>query len=652
MIKLKNMFSDGALFQANSVLEIKGVALNDKAERSVDIVLSGKVFVGASTTADSCGRFSVKIKTPCASFDEYDLTVKCGGEEKTVKNILFGELWLASGQSNMEMRNFDQTDKQKLFDLVRDKKIRMYHAVYHHRNNAGDFPWEPDEYAPGYWVDSGDDKNLEENSAVGLRFANDIYDHLNDGNDVPVGILDASWGGTSMRSWLPKDAVEGDEKILNILKKLSHFPSIDDWNKKGEGNYQQLSAQYNIKIAPLEGAKVRGIIWYQGETDIGGEFANRVYADYLRFYHKVYAKRFAADEENFFMISSLIYPAWKYGDSGECGVGYVNRAFVETAKEAPDKFIAVPNYDLKSSWAYHLDNHPIHPTHKYPLADRMADLALKNVYGKAAKEKHPAYMESYEVCGNKIKIKFAEASGGLEIKGENARALYAAGEDGIYLPASARADGAVLEIWCDEINDIKHAAYSVQSMEPFGNIWAGEYPIQPFFTDEENEIFIQSRPWYDMEKTSFWASKAHIEGHEKDVFYRPIWLADKESSVCRDDAFTLEGYSLRVEGENERFGCYVRSYLYNELDLMNFDKLSVNIYALDPMKAALRLKTDDGDIVIPLEEKEKLIGGWRTFEAGLSGIKKDASISEMHFEFEQQGGAFRFVNIEKVRLYK
>ncbi|MBQ9995947.1 MAG: hypothetical protein IJP32_06215, partial [Clostridia bacterium] len=190
------------------------------------------------------------------------------------------------------------------------------------------------------------------------------------------------------------------------------------------------------------------------------------------------------------------------------------------------------------------------------------------------------------------------------------------------------------------------------SLEPCCNLWGGAYPIYPFYTDKENRITIEARPWYDTFRTSVWGSKMHDD--VLDLFWHPIWQPESGSEVCPDIAFTLEGQSVRVctEEDDAEFGCYVKSYPYNKLDLQKFGKLTVNLYNTVNLNAKLILEWKNGAIEIPLEKSADLYGGWHTFEAVLDGIPENADIKKMTFRFSHTDCRYHFVNLEKVRLWK
>ena len=648
MIKLNPVFASGALYQASSVLAISGTASASSAVSAYIAGADGAYVSRSDCVADDKSAFSVIVDTPKASFARYSIVIENGEDKVILDDILFGELWLASGQSNMELTNAFIPDADKLYEAVDGKNIRVYNVSYDVPGNL--FPWEPKTDQPGRWVGSGDTAGLANVSAMGLKFVSDLYSALNEKSEVPVGFLNASWGGTPITAWLPRDEIEADPDMTATCRRTGNMPEADKWNTRGDVNFQQPSSQYNLKIAPLTGLKVRGVIWYQGENECGGEYHNRAYADYLRFYHRVYRDRFAADPDNFRMISSLIYP-WTYGPSGECNLGYLNDAFVTVAMESPDKFVVVPISHLEPDWAYHMNNHPIHPTNKYRVGEYAARLALTNSYG-AEGQRSPVYLESWQAENGRIRLVFSKGAGALRVgcePGERIRGMYVAGENNVYLPAEYELTGDnTMDVWCDEIPEPKNAAYNMQSMEPKVNLFCGEYPAAPFYTDKENCISIESRPWYDCSAVSRWASRMHDD--ILDLFCRPVFEPLEGSEVCPDTAFhRKDAVSLRVAGENDVFGCFVRSYPYQRLDLGKFSGLTLDLFNTAGMTASLVLDLPDGELVLPLEKNEELGAGWSVYTAVLPKITEE--VRRMEFRFSRDSVNYRFVNMEHPRLF-
>lgn len=648
MFTLPYVFSSGALFQQNSTLTIAGTT-SPNAAVTASVACDEGILTASTADSDETGSFSVRIQTPHASFKPYTVTLSTDkGDKHIMTDVLFGEIWLASGQSNMELMNSAMHDTAPLYSRIREKKIRVFSVAYPPFGAEGNFPWEPDHMAKGAWLSSDKPETFDPVSALATAFSDKIYDFLNRNADIPVGFLNATWGGTSMCSWLPRDLLSKDDYLVGRMKKVGQWRTPEDWNTAGGGNFQQCSAQYNVKIALLEGLQVRGVLWYQGENEAGAEFDHRIYADYLRFYHKVYTERFAADKNFFMMLSSLLYP-WTYGPSGECSYGYLNEAFIETAVESPDKFAFMPIADLEPEWSYHTNNHPIHPTHKYKIGERLASLAIANVYGGDT-QKSPATLEKAEAMGEKLRLTFRNVGTGLRIDGR-AHGLYVAGSDRIYLPAEYEIlSENTMDVWCDEISEPVHAAYAMQSLEPRCNLCAGEYPAAPFYTDRENRLHIEARPWYDTAVHTLWVNKMHDD--VLDLFLHPVWLPIAGSEVCHDTAFRRESAaSIRVSSDVNLCGCRVKSYPYNRLDFANFAALEVSLYNTNGLSAKLAIQTDAGETDLPLEKVRELGGGWSRYRADFSALP-EGEIRSMIFSFYFENNRYPFVNLEKVRLIR
>lgn len=648
MFTLPCVFTSGALFQQNSLLTITGTT-TPNAALTVSITSDSGLFTTFATKSAPNGSFQVKIQTPSASFRPYTITLSNdAGDVYVMTDVLFGEIWLASGQSNMELMNSAMHDPASMYHCIRMKKIRVFSVAYPPYGAEGNFPWEPDTMAKGTWISSDKPDDFHPVSALATAFANKLYDYLNANADIPVGFINATWGGTSMCSWLPRDAFENDEYLLRRMKEADQYKDIDSWNNAGGSNFQQCAAQYNVKIALLEGLQMRGILWYQGENEAGAEYDHRIYADYLRFYHKTYADRFAADKSCFMMLSSLLYP-WTYGSSGECSCGYLNEAFVETAVESPDKFAFMPICDLEPEWSYQTNNHPIHPTHKYHVGERLASLAIANVYHGTC-QKSPATLADYKIMGNKLRLTFRNTGNGLRISGE-AHGLYVAGADGLYLPADYEIISEdTLDVFCPEIPEPLHVAYAMLSLEPRCNLYAGEYPVAPFYTDHENRLTMEARPWYDTSLHTLWANKMHDD--TLDLFLHPIWLPLHDSEVCHDPTFCHESAaSIRVSSETPTCGCRVKAYPYNRLDFAKYAALEVSLFNTSHMTAQLSLQTESGDIRYPFEIVRNLGDGWSRFRAVFSSLPNEEILS-MTFTFSFDENRYTFVNLEKPRLIR
>ncbi len=682
MLKLPSIFASGALYQQNAALTIHG---QTDAGAIVDAELTGSAehpFSAARVTADEAGAFSLTILCPAASMETWTITVTAGDEQHVMTDILFGDLWLASGQSNMELSNSFQPEEKEFLASLEGRQIRVYHVDNIEGGGAGMFPYEPTDEAPGRWRIMQDHDFMAWMSAAGTAFVKEVYDYLRSaGREMPIGFINSSWGGTGIPAWIPRSAMDKSGPLLERMKAIGAYPDAEKWNTRGDTNFQQSTCQYNWKIHCLVGVKFRGILWYQGENECWGEPRWRIYKDYLNLYHSTYKELFAADD-NFPMISVLIYP-WAYS-KGDCWLGYLNQAFIDAAREKPDTFYFTPITDLSPVWGF-VGNHPIHPTHKYAVGKRLGMLAETAVYGKTG-QRQPAVMDGYEVQDSRILVHFTipgqaepmdETTGiriGEEIllhpgKPKRPIGLYICGETGTYVPA-------VCEIIAPDtfalshpgIDKPVHAAYGYNSMEEGCNLWAGCYPLAYFRTDDkqwnadnaDGIIEIECKPWCDPTRTSIWAADLRPDcGDLLDVFYHPIWKPAWGCETAHDRAFTLADGSIRIalaEGEyapavcSSSIGAYVESHPYNRLDLQKYTALHLRMMNCEHTALSLVLTYREKDGVqltktIAAEKTADLHHGWAEYAISLEGIP-EGEITRMEFRAVLTDTYYHFVNLE------
>ena len=661
MLQLYPVFSDHALFQCDSTLTLRGTA-DASTVVAAEILSNQTVIAKGCAESNADGAFSLTLNTPKGSFDVYSIRVCTDDDALILSDIQFGELWIASGQSNMEMSNSHQPECKKMMQDIIGTGIRVY-AINYYKDGANpeEFSMTPEDDTPGHWMVADGTHNWEGVSACATAFVLDIARKFKEiGKTVPVGFLNVSWGGTPINGWIPLDVLDADEISHAFMEKQGRYPFEEKWNTYGGGNFQQPAAMYNRKIAPVRGLKARGVIWYQGENEVGIEWSHRIYANALRVYHKYYTEEFAADKNAFPMISSLIYP-WVYGNAGECMRAYVNEAFVETAKEAPDKFIICPLDDLPPVWASNLGNHPIHPAHKYRLGSRMARLALANTYGQAG-QKAPATLDSYEIDGNRLILKFADVNTGLYIKNGHIDGLYIAGEDRHYLPAECEILSAdTMAVWHPYLENPVHAAYDISSFACGANLWAGELPAAPFATDIQSKelIRLESMPFLNPDLVSVWETRMNPTQQPLEVYYFPIWKPMCGSEVCQDNAFVniTEGYSnsIRISGSGNPIGAYVSASEYHLLNLQKFSAMELDLYHRGTVNGYLELEyaMENGQKTIvqrPITETDGAAYTFKRYTADLTNLPA-GRIAHLRFVFSvEDDQKLYFVNIAKLVL--
>jgi sialate O-acetylesterase len=245
---LSSLCSDSMVLQQDSNAKIWGKALAG-AQITVTPSWDGKAY---RCKADSDGKWEVEIKTPKGSYKAYDVIVKGDGATVKIKDVLVGEVWLASGQSNMEMpmRGFYNSPVENAYDYIcapaAKEKIRMFTVPIRQT-------YEPQDMTEGSWK-GAEPSTVPEMSATAFFFAR----RLNEMLDVPVGIVSCAYGGARVESWTPKEILET-------------YPDEDLSRETIEAtmHYTRPYLAYNAMLCPVKGYTIKGFIWYQGCSNVG-----------------------------------------------------------------------------------------------------------------------------------------------------------------------------------------------------------------------------------------------------------------------------------------------------------------------------------------------------------------------------------------------
>lgn len=654
MITMPKVFSDNALYLHSSILDLKGTA-EPSSEIKAEILKDGVACYTATTITNGQGDFTVTVNTPAASYDEYSIKLTTAESEFVINGVLFGELWLACGQSNMEMPNHQQPEWNSVISKkILGKRMRFFNAP--RLGHDAEYPIAPVSDTNGWWVTPENTSLAQHVSALATAFSSDLYDYFAArGESIPVGFLNCSRGGTCIETWIPHEIFDKYQKI-NYKK-----PDLENWNKKGEGNYQQPGAHYNFNTHPHLGVKARGMLWYQGESNLGAEQTQHIYKDLMIALRESYKDLFAANEDEIFpMISSQIYP-WRYTGWDETYVGYLNKCFTDLAKAYPTLYPCVPICDLSPIWTYHSGNHPIHPAHKYTLGSRFALLCENIYYGREGKnvQKLAPTLKSCVRHSNKLRLTFENVGSGLFINGKEIKGLYVRSEKSSYVPAKCEIiSKSVLNVWNDHIDDPKYVAYAVSSHEAETNLYAGEFSVAPFCTEFDKNgvtnVLIRRKPWLSMNNDCDFVIENTFCDALRNAGSKPIYYPSDNSFVCYDKSYSISGRSLRIEGTANVYGTYVLSKTGATLDLENYSSLSFSLYnaAQNDVKLVLYYKEENGTAIrhtLNVSSNEDLDYGWQRRTFDLTAIPK-GYIEKMEFSFKNIGGKVSAVNIDDIDL--
>lgn len=401
-IELSNLFSDNMVLQQESHVNIWG-----KAKKNQELIIytswSGKI---VRTIVKDDGSWEVKIKTPSAG-GPYNIQVTCDGETKTINNVLIGEVWLASGQSNMEM-TLSGNNREPVngsLDAIANSnntKIRFFNVKVKVSDKRIDD-------IEGEWLEASF-KNTPNFSAVAYSFAK----YLNQVLDIPFGIINSPKDGSVAEAWISPD----------VLKKITTNKELSYYAKQPHNNPSVL---FNGMINAIIPFTIKGVIWYQGEGNSGR------YQNYMKLMNgliKNWRDEWGLGDFPFYFVQ--LAPNGSLGQGNGTSQAFLREAQLRTMLSVKNTGMAV-TLDIGST----ITNHP---PEKLLIGKRLAYWALAKNYGfNGLPHSGPVY-ESMKVKNNKVYVNFKFAKNGVTSYGKPLSGFEIAGEDKIFYSADALID--------------------------------------------------------------------------------------------------------------------------------------------------------------------------------------------------------------------
>jgi sialate O-acetylesterase len=443
-VKLPSVIGSDMVLQQESSLPIWGWA--DKGEE-VTVSIAGQ---SVSSKADAEGRWEVKLAKLEATPDEkpLEMTVKgASGDTVTLKNILVGEVWVCSGQSNMEMGIGAAKDGQAEIKAADYPRIRLF-SVPH--LNA---PTPQKDIKSAWKVCSPSTAGAAGwggFSAAAYYFGRDLQKSLK----VPVGLIFTAVGGTPAEQWTSKKALEAEPTLKGMA---------------GQGGNSTL---YNGMIAPLVPFAIRGAIWYQGEANVGRAAQYQVLLPAM-------IRNWRSDwAQGDFPFGIVQIAPYNYGGDG-LACAELWEAELKTAATVPNTGIAL-TMDIG-------EVKDIHPKNKQDVGHRLALWALATVYGQKVVYSGPIY-KSMKVDGNKVEISFDHVGGGLKSRDDKPLDEFTvAGPDGKFHAAKAEIEGSTVAVSSDAVSNPVAVRFAFRgTAQP--NLENKEgLPAAPFRTDGKSK---------------------------------------------------------------------------------------------------------------------------------------------------------------------
>lgn len=517
-LSLANTFSDGIVLQREKLINVWGLANPNK---SVTLNFGEET---KSIKADAKGKWSIKIGPLKASSESRTMTIRSGKSEVKIADIIVGEVWVCGGQSNMAWTLRGSTDADIEISSANFNEIRFLKLPnIASPTKLDDFPiGKPTDWI-GKWQ-KAITPQVQNCSAVAYYFAKRLHRQL----QVPVGIIENSWGGTMAQHWCNKDTLrkipEMAEDIKNFDEKYQEW--IDDgkeagakqrfskdlanWEKinaeakaKGEkeprkpnaneykdpGAGRQPAGMYNGSLLPIANTTVRGILFYQGENNSFG-------TSWKPFYRTFPA--LISDWRNVFGDANMPFGIIQIaGWSNRRSMEYDMNHHCNVVREIQlDSWLNTSNTGLITTYDTN-SNGSIHPSRKLPVGERSARWALSEVYkvnkfgsNEPLEWKGPVFKDAKFESG-KAFVTFEEGTDrGLRLDQDVDVGFVLAGKDKKFHHAKARITQSKedkkpqVEIWCDDVKDPVAVRYAFSNLPIGGLMNARELPAYPFRSDD------------------------------------------------------------------------------------------------------------------------------------------------------------------------
>ncbi len=438
-IRLPDVLSDNMVLQRNDSALLWGWA---SPGEKIRIQASWKSTPDSAVSSGG-SIWSVKIKTPDAG-GPYTIKLR-GWNTIELKNILIGEVWVCSGQSNMEWSgNHGLPDIKAELATCADDQLRFFQVPKITSNS-------PQDNVPGKWT-SCDSNTLKPFSAIGYFFGKELRKKLG----VPVALINSSWGGTPAEVWTPAELVTGAPQLAAAAA------------KQGVNGYRPHVAgkTYNAMIAPITNYRIAGAIWYQGESNTG---TASTYQPLMETMIGSWRKAWRTDFPFYYVqIAPFTY-----------GAGTVKGALL---RESQEQTLSYPKTGMVVITDLVDDTTNIHPINKHDVGQRLANLALGDHYGKQGIAFKSPQFDKMEKKNNQIILHFKHADNGLVLKGA-AKEWFIAGADKKFVPADVKVKGNIVTVSAKGLAQPEAVRFAF-SNSGIGNIFSKEgLPVSPFRTD-------------------------------------------------------------------------------------------------------------------------------------------------------------------------
>ncbi len=452
-IKLPALFSDNMILQQKSNAPMWGWANKNESI----LIRTSWDSIAYKTKANDQGKWKIAMKTPKAG-GPYTIEVSQGKEKISVNNVLIGEVWLCSGQSNMEMplKGFSgQPVKNGNETIVRSTNTNIRLITIPRATVL-----EPLDDFEGKW-ETASPKSAANFSATAWYFGSLLQELL----QVPVGLIHVSYGGSSMEAWMNQEMLKdfASAKIPTKKEDLAKDPN------------RVATTLFNGMLSPVIGYGIKGCIWYQGETNY--ERASE-YTALMKKMVSSWREIWKEGEFPFYyaQIAPFNYASFHPKDYLEkYNSAYLREAQLKASKEIPNSGMAVL-MDIG-------EENSIHPVDKEKGGSRLAYLALTKTYGIEGFEYESPKYKALEIKDNSVTVSFDDAPNGITAYGKEVNGFEIAGEDKIFYPAKTEVRRKSVVVTSDKVSKPVAVRYLFKDFAKAELFSTGGLPVSSFRTD-------------------------------------------------------------------------------------------------------------------------------------------------------------------------
>ena len=445
-VKLPAVINNNMVLQQQSSVPLWGKASANKTVR-ITTSWDRKNYKAVS---DNNGEWRVNVKTPAAG-GPYTITFD-DGQKVQLNNILIGEVWVCSGQSNMVMplkgyRNQPTLNGNDIAANAANPNIRLFHL----QRAVSNVPLDD---CKGSWEVSSPESAVDF-SAIGFQFAQQLQKILN----VPIGVIESDWGGTPIEAWMDKASLEPFPGVK--------IPTANDAVK---AEAHRPTCLFNAMIAPITGYGIKGFLWYQGENNASKPTGyDQLMASMVSGWRKLWN---TSDTLSFYYVQIAPYRYPTNRDS----IAVLREMQQIAQSEIPNSGMAV-SIDAGNEFT-------IHPGKKTVISKRLLYWALGDAYHQKGIAYKSPYYQSMEIKNGSAVISLTDAPNGFTSWDKEIEGFEIAGSNKSFYPAEAKIVGTTIQVQSDKVPTPVSVRYGFKDWAP-GNLYSTEgLPVAPFRTDD------------------------------------------------------------------------------------------------------------------------------------------------------------------------